>query len=639
MSQFKQIICSQGKLIIKAILVSFVLFFICRIIFHIHNFSSFKSLGFINTTQLYWFGFLFDASAIALVNILFILLFILPVANQFQNIKNKIAGVFFIVFNAIAIAINIFDTAYFPFTNKRITVDMIGFGGDNGNLIQLIPRFIIDYWILIIALIVLIILLIKFVKNNIFSIKHQLNTANWFSKIAAFFLNFIVFTTLLLLMFRGWFVTIPLGIVDANKYTQVQNTPLIVNSVFTIAKSIGTDVITPFSFYKEDELEKIYNPITPSSTNKNFTKKNVVIIMVESLSKEFVGSLSGLPSHTPFLDSLSKHSLVFTDAYSNGKQSVQGIPAITSSLPSIMNGYFINTPYSNNNFKGLGTLLQQQGYYTAFFHGAHNGSMNFDAFAKQAGYKDYFGRNEYNNEQDFDGDWGIWDEEFLQFAANKMNDCKKPFHFSIFTLSSHNPYSIPKKYQQKFKIKYSNPLMSVVEYTDFSLQLFFNKIKKEPWYNNTLFVITADHTGESLHSFYSNFIGQYQIPILFFDPSKNVQEVNNSTTSQADILPNILHQINYPAPNFNFGNDVFTKPSFGIFYTNQQYQITKNGYVLSFNGKQSTALYCYKNDSLLRKNILLNPSVDSVKQYLEKNIKAYIQQYNNRIINNKMMVE
>jgi phosphoglycerol transferase MdoB-like AlkP superfamily enzyme len=233
----------------------------------------------------------------------------------------------------------------------------------------------------------------------------------------------------------------------------------------------------------------------------------------------------------------------------------------------------------------------------------------------------------------------IKDEPFLQFAANKMNSCKKPFHFSIFTLSSHNPYSIPKKYQQKFKTKYSNPLMSVVEYTDFSLQLFFNKIKNEPWYNNTLFVITADHTGESLHSFYSNYIGQYQIPILFFDPSKNVKEVNNNTTSQADILPNILHQINYPTATFSFGNNVFTKPSFGVFYTNQQYQITQNGYVLSFNGKQSTALYYYKKDSSLQQNILLNPSVDSVKQYLEKTIKAYIQQYNNRIINNKMMVE
>jgi phosphoglycerol transferase MdoB-like AlkP superfamily enzyme len=638
MKVFQKYLLLQTKLIAKAILVSFFLYFLCRVFFHIHNYNSFKGLIVVEFFRVYFFGFYFDASAIALTNVIFLLIFILPLPLKFQRFQFKIAGCFFIVFNSIAILYNFFDIAYFPFTNKRLTIDMLDFGGDNGNLIKLIPRFLLSFWYLVLVLVLLIYFLYKWTKNNIFNFSQAVQPLKNIPRSIAFLTSLILWFSLLLLFFRGWFVRIPIGIVDANKYVAVQNTPLLINTIFSVSKSIGTDIINEYHYFNDDTLNEIYNPISKPTGNP-FVKKNVVVIMVESLSKEFVGSLSGLPTHTPFLDSLSKHSLVFSDAYANGKQSVQGIPAITSSLPSIMDGYFINTPYTNNHYKGLGTLLTEQGYYTAFFHGAHNGSMNFDAYANQAGYKDYFGKNEYPNQNDFDGNWGIWDEEFLSFTADKMKASTKPFHFAIFTLSSHNPYLIPKKYEKRFIDKSENPLVKFIEYTDFSLQQFFNKIKNADWYKNTLFVITADHTGESQHPFYANLVGQYQIPIIIFDPSKNVQEINNQTTSQVDILPTILHLLNYTKPSFSFGNDVFNKPSFGIFYGNKQYKITQNGFLLSFDGTKSTSLYQFSKDSLLQHNLIKSTILDSIKIHLETHLKAYIQQYNNRLIKNKLLVE
>ena len=551
MKSFQRHFYLQSKIIAQAILVSFFLYFLCRIFFHIHNHNIFKGITSIEFLKAYFFGFYFDASAIALTNIIFLLIFILPLPTKLNRYQFQIAGWLFIIFNSIAIAYNFFDIAYFPYTNKRLTIDMLDFGGYNGNLIKLIPRFLLSYWYLVLLLILLIFFIYQWTKKNIFIFFQVKPPLKIIPQIVTFILNLFLWFSLMLLFFRGWFARIPIGIVDANKYVAVQNTPLLINTVFSVSKSIGTDIIKEYHYFNDDEVNKIYNPIS-QPTGKPFIKKNIVIIMVESLSKEFVGSFSGLPTHTPFLDSLSKHSLIFTDAYANGKQSVQGIPAITSSLPSIMDGYFINTPYTNNHYKGLGTLLTEQGYYTAFFHGAHNGSMNFDAYANQAGYKDYFGKNEYPNQNDFDGNWGIWDEEFLSFAADKMKASAKPFHFAIFTLSSHNPYLIPKKYEKRFIDKSNNPLVKVIEYTDFSLQQFFNKIKNDDWYKNTLFVITADHTGESQHPFYANLVGQYQIPIIIFDPSKNIQQIDNRTTSQTDIFPNILHQINYSKPIFSF---------------------------------------------------------------------------------------
>lgn len=634
MKDLKLNITAPIKLFTKAMLLSFALFFICRLIFHIHNYHSFKSLGLIGSIKLYYYALLFDSSAIALCNVLFLLVLLLPLPNSLNKVKAKVAGILFLLFNSVAVVFNLFDAAYFPFTNKRLTIDMLGFAGNNGNILELIPQFLVSYWYLVIVLIVIIIFLYKWTAKNIFT--YAVST-KYLPKVVAFISNTVLLIGLLLLMFRGWFQNIPLGIVDANKYAAQQNTPLLLNTVFTVSKSIGTDVINEYHFYNEKDVVNYYNPVTTPSTTNKFNNKNVVIIMVESLSKEFMGSQSNLPTHTPFLDSLSKHSLVFTDAYANGKQSIQGIPAVVASMPSIMNGYFINTPYTNDKFNGLGTLLSQKGYYTAFMHGAHNGSMNFDAFAKQAGYKDYLGRTEYNNDKDFDGDWGIWDEEFLQFAAQKMTACKQPFHFAIFTLSSHNPYQVPKRYQQKFKTVYKNPLLRVIEYTDFALQQFFETAKKQSWYNNTLFVITADHTGESLHPFYSNFVGQYQVPIIFFDPQQNQQQLSFQTTSQADIMPNVLHYLQYNQPYFSFGNDGFSTPSFAVFYTNNQYQITQNGFVLSFDGTKSTSLYHFTNDSLLQTNLLSNTQFYGVKQHLERTVKAYIQQYNNRIVENKLL--
>ena len=263
--------------------------------------------------------------------------------------------------------------------------------------------------------------------------------------------------------------------------------------------------------------------------------------------------------------------------------------------------------------------------------------MGFDSYAKMAEFDKYFGRYEYNNEKDYDGNWGIYDEEFLKYFANKLNTTKPPFFAEIFTLSSHHPYSIPKKYNNKFR-EGTLPIHKSIEYADFALSQFFKTAQKMSWYNNTLFIITADHTSEASHPFYQNNLGIFSIPILFFKPDSSMKRVSSMTTQQIDIMPSVLDFLNYDKPYISFGNSVFdsTSEHFAINYINNTYQLIENGYILQFDGKQVLSLYNINKDSLLNQNLINSDIV--IENYLNKKIKAIIQSYNNRLINNKMNI-
>ena len=200
--------------------------------------------------------------------------------------------------------------------------------------------------------------------------------------------------------------------------------------------------------------------------------------------------------YTPFLDSLMGHSKSFTYAIANGRKSIDGLPSVISSIPSLGVPYFLS-PYSGNRINSLASLLGAEGYHTSFFHGAPNGSMGFNAFMNLAGVDHYYGMDEYGNADDFDGLWGIWDEPFLQFYADKLNTFPEPFMSSFFSVSSHHPFEIPDEYEDRFEGG-PLPIHRCIQYTDFALKRFFEKASTMPWYKNTLFVITADHTSSNI---------------------------------------------------------------------------------------------------------------------------------------------
>ncbi len=370
-----------------------------------------------------------------------------------------------------------------------------------------------------------------------------------------------------------------------------------------------------------------------------------MIILLESFSREHIGSLNRAyesgryQGFTPFLDSLIPHGLYF-DAYANGKTSIQGIPAALSGIPSLMNESFIQSNYASGKYTSIAGLLKPKGYTTAFFHGGTNGTMGFDAYTKLVGFDHYYGRNEYNNEKDYDGKWGIRDEEFFQYVGKTINGFQQPFAAALFTLSSHHPYYVPPKYINLFR-KGKLPIQQSVMYADHALKEFFYSVRHMPWYNNTLFVITSDHTSEGYYPFYKSDVGQYSIPLLFLKPGSNLKGKQTIVAQQTDIMPTVLNYLGYDKPYLAFGSDlldtVSSQPFFSIHYITGIYGLMKDGYYLESDGAKTTSLFDLKNDLLQKKN--LRGSRPEIQSELESFLKAYLQQYNNRLIENRLIIE
>jgi phosphoglycerol transferase MdoB-like AlkP superfamily enzyme len=415
----------------------------------------------------------------------------------------------------------------------------------------------------------------------------------------------------------------------------VQNTP------FCIIRTWRTKAFEHKSYFaSEEELNRIYNPVHIPDSVGPARKDNVVIIILESFSKAFVGSLNPQfkdprdRSYTPFMDSLISQSLVFTNAFANGRKSIDAIPSVTASIPALILPYVISER-SGNTINSLASLLAVRGYQSAFYHGAPNGSMGFDAFTRIAGFQNYYGRNEYGNDDDFDGIWGIWDEPFMQYFARGMNTMKEPFFTTLFSVSSHHPYEVPAKYKGKFP-EGRIPLNKCIRYTDHSLQKFFDTAKKMPWFKNTLFVITADHAVNSDIREYYTSVNFFSIPILFYKADGSLKGVDNRLAEQIDIMPTILSYLNYPDPYLAFGNNLFDPAGrrFVINYIEESYQFLSGDYAMYLTGDKLTGIYNRKEDPELRKNLI--GKVDLLEeQQLQK---AIIQQFNNRMSENRMVV-
>jgi phosphoglycerol transferase MdoB-like AlkP superfamily enzyme len=433
----------------------------------------------------------------------------------------------------------------------------------------------------------------------------------------------------------------PITISNANKYVNKSTeTAIVLNTPFSLIRTLNKKVYkNPGYFENEAEMAQIYSPIHQPAPQGAFKPLNVVVIIIESFGKEYSGFFNKAldngtyKGYTPFLDSLYAEGLTFEYSFANGRKSIDAMPSVLSSIP-MFEEPFIVTPYSTNDISGIPAVLKEKGYYSAFFHGAPNGSMGFQAYAKSAGFEDYFGLDEYGN-KDLDGTWAVWDEEFLQFYADKMGAMKQPFVTSVFTASSHHPFKIPAKYEGKFP-EGTQPIHKCVGYTDYALRQFFKKMAQYDWFENTLFVITADHTSQTTHAEYLTDVNLYAVPILFYHPGSDLKGFERMPVQQIDIMSSILGYLNYEKPYFAFGQDIFNtaiEDKFAVNYNNPRYQLIKNDYFLQFDGLQTNAVYNYKSDPLLRTNL-----AGKVKEQneIEATLKAIIQQYMVRMTGNKL---
>ena len=627
------------------LLIAYVVYFIARISYLFENWSYFsQNLSFSHLMEMLGGGLVFDTSAILVTNIPYIVLMLFPLHQKETHFYKQLCKWVFLIINSLALAINLCDAVYFRFTMRRTTTTVFSEFSNEGNLGSIFLTETLRHWYLVLVFVLLVWLMYRLYRTtNLDSRK-----LSWWRYDLVALLSLAAFAPFVVAGIRGGFTTAvrPITISNANQYVdRPVEAALVLNTPFSLYRTIGKSVfVVPEYFADEKEMAAIYSPIHIPSDSVPMTKKNVVVLIVESFGREYIGALNAnlengrYKGYTPNIDSLISKSITFTRSFCNGRKSIDGMPSILSSIPMFIEPFFL-TPASMNHVSGIASLLAGEGYQTAFFHGAQRGSMGFMAFARSTGFQDYYGREDYDadkrfgGDEDFDGMWAIWDEPFLQYYATKMSEMKEPFMTAVFTASSHHPYVIPEKYKDVYPEE-GIIMHKCIRYTDMALGKFFATASKQPWFDNTIFVLTSDHTNMSDHDYYQTDLGGFCSPIIIYEPGRE-PAMQDKIAQQIDILPTLMGLLHYPKPYFAFGIDVLNtqaEDTWAVNYLNGIYQYVKYGHVLQFDGQQTKAVYAL-TDSLMQHNLC---GKLPQQQRMERELKAIIQQYMERMTQDRL---
>ena len=626
------------------LLLVMVLYTLSRLFFYWVNIDLYPNVSANHLSEMLIGGVRFDLTALLYLNSLYLLLVLLPLPATIRNQKEyiRIANWCFWLPNILGFIVNCMDIIYARFTGRRTTCTIFTEFQNDGNLTSIIWQSMWQYWYVTLFSIAILTLLIICTRKK-WHISHTYTSRKYYLIETTLMLVTIYFVVIGI---RGGFgkYTRPITISNAMQYTNApQETAILLNTPFTLMKSLENTTYIHPNYFSNEDAERIFSPIHTDEIEENnrLGQTNVVILILESFSKEYIGfynqHINGFEGFTPFLDSLLLHSVTYSYSFASGRKSIDAMPSVLSSIPMLIEPYIV-TPYSTNAISSLAACLREEGYITAFFHGAPNGSMGFQAYARSAGFEKYFGMDEYDGIGDFDGTWAIWDEEFLQYYARTMNQMQQPFMTAVFTASSHHPFRIPDQYNDTFP-KGSLPIHQCIGYTDYALRKFFEYAKQQDWYENTLFVLTADHTNQVSLPEYATAKGLFEVPIAFYSPQWDQGKLQTQgAVSQTDIMPSVLAYLGYNKPFFAFGEDILTKQKIhplAICYNHPVYQLLSDSLLMQFDGKEIRAVYNYHTDPTLQQNI--SNEIDTKE--LETYVRAYIQQYIDRLTTNHLTIQ
>ena len=632
-----------SKRAIWNILLLMAIYSLSRLFFFFINSDLYPEVSTTHLVEMLLGGMRFDLTAVLYLSSVYLVLALLPLPLKVRNhrVYQTITRLFYLIPNAVGILVNCADMVYVRFTDRRTTCTFFAEFQHDSNLGTILLQSLWQYWyVTLFALAAIAILISCSTKSgslnpqpsilNILSKRGRGDTSPLFYYLReTLLLCLIAFFTVIGI--RGGFgrYTRPITISNALQYAdRPQETAIILNTPFSLMKSLENETYRNPHYFERQDLEQIMSPIHRPDERAQEKRLNVVVLILESFSKEYIGFYNnpsfkggiGRGSLTPFLDSLLAQSVTYTYSYASGRKSIDAMPSVLSSIPMLIEPYVV-TPYATNEVSSLADCLNRKGYTTAFFHGAPNGSMGFQAFARAAHFNRYYGMDEYNGEDAFDGTWAIWDEEFLQFFAHTMDTLPQPFLTTVFTASSHHPFKIPTRYEGHFP-QGTIPLHQCVAYTDFALRRFFDYASQQPWFDNTLFVLTADHTNQLTTPEYRNTRGLFAVPIAFYSPARLAPDVRSqSAVSQIDIMPSVLNFLGYDKPYFAFGEDCLTQPKkhpWAVIYNHPLFEILSP-----------------ESEVVLNERTPANEEEEVMLRYL----KAFIQQYTDRMINNQLTIE
>lgn len=614
-------------MLVWRIALLYVVLMLCRVAFYLYNAPIIGPIGWGEWGALFAGALKFDTASVVYADGAFVLLSLLPLHLRERRWYRKMLFWYYVVVNTVLVVwVNLADAVYFRYTLKRLTADEIFFA-DNSNSAQLIAKFMVENWPLVLFAAAMSVLLV---------VGYRRSTPIWspLRSWAYYVLNTLILGAaagLCIAGVRGGVtrMTRPITLSNAALYAPDNaKANLILSNPFCILRTIGSGGSIKYTrYFSDEELPLHFTPEhqPADSASVDLTGRNIVVFIMESMSADHSAYLMPeayadreIKGFTPFLDSLMRDGYCFRQMYANGSRSIQAMPSILGSIPSFKTP-FVLMPQSLGESRQLPAILAGMGYETTFLCGSEHGSMGFGAYARSAGVEHLISREDYEQRHgkgDFDGYWGIWDEPFLQFAGEEFGAMREPFFAALFTISSHHPFYVPEPYNDRLPEGYT-AIHKSVAYDDMAFRHFFDRYKNEAWFRRTLFVFVADHVSSERFAPESRtYPGSNHIIGFMYTPDGALRGSTDEVVQQIDLMPTLLGLAGNREPYFAFGRDVLNehdRPAWSVSYDAQFHAVTADR-LLHFDEQQASAT--------LRATGAATPA-DS----LTDRLKALIQQY------------
>jgi arylsulfatase A-like enzyme len=626
------------RLLLRRFALLLGVYSLLRLGFYLLNPATFRGIGPGAVAAAFGHGLRFDVAALLWLNLPLVLLSLLVPVSARRG-QQWLRGLL-VLLNMPGILLNVIDWEYFKFIGRRMSNEWNTIGHD---IARQAGQIGLHYWYLAIPLAALVYALWWLCPMPTRAeLAAPAGRWRWVQRS----LEFMLTVGLVVLGLRGGWQLKPLRTGVAFEQQPAVLGHLVLNSTFTVLKSFDEVPIERVAYFPgmaalQPALAAGAVPNRPAPA----APMNVVLLLLESFASEYTGvENGGKGGYTPFFDSLAvaPQARLLRDNYANGRRSIEALPAVLSGLPSLMDEPFITSSFQTAELHGLGEILGRHGYHTAMYHAGANGTMGFDMFSGIAGMQHYYGLNEYPGgvgSPDYDGHWGIFDEPYLQYFNQRLTATKAPFMATLFTLSSHDPFTLPKQYRGKFPAG-TQPIHPTIAYADLALRRFFAAAKKQPWYANTLFILTADHTSQTDQPTYQNLLGNHKTPLLLFAPGRALPAVlPHRITEQADVPATVLDVLGLPQEQSRllpFGSSVFdaASPGRALFRDGESYFLVHSDFVTELTNKNEVRLYPYALH-FMPTEPLANPDPAVVKKYGDE-LRACVQFYVNGLIDNRL---
>ncbi len=513
--------------ILRPSLLVFSLYWLSRIAFMVKYPQSVHGMPVSEIPRFIFLSFRFDSSLFFTLNLLPLLLLLLPGRPP---LPTRISKVLFTLANGLFLSLNSIDLYFFAFNGRRTDWPTLRFLLSDS--LHQLPQLLLNY-----AVVPLFSVLCFWAIWKSFPPAVKAERQEKYSILP------LVISWVFLLAAGIGLIRNSLGqkpLLPGNAFV-LQPHPAghaALNTGFVLFKTLESTELEKADFLNEKEMLACL-PKCEKQVPGQLKGRNLVLIILESFATEYTGLEAGAAGQTPFLDSLAHAGLFFPHHFACGRTSRDALPSILASVPPWMEESFAASPYVSVEMEGLGTSLSRAGYQTAFFHGGKNGTMAFDLMSRLCGFSRYYGMNEYPGNQDYDGNWGIFDQPFLQFTAGEMKELREPFAAGIFTLSSHQPYTLPRGWTDTVGTE-GRPVFRAIRYADHALKAFFQTASRMPWYKNTLFVLTADHSHQVFSPAFQDYPGLYDVPLVLFAPGAEIRSDTGNYIQHSDIGPGIL---------------------------------------------------------------------------------------------------